>query len=171
MRMRWMVLVALASLSGGIACGSDAGDGPPGTGGNNVNTGEPEPDPEEPIDPIPGTCQRLCCSSADCGDGETCTALDSANGTLGVCSGSGVPIGDPPVTLPEGCWSANEPQCNPLTNEGCAAGDACDYGPGDAEYEPVLGCFGGDNTQGPSETCDLALGPWCVPGYTCVPNG
>lgn len=174
MRLRKTMAVALAVLCAATACGGGdgKGGGPPGTGNNDDDLSEAEVDEEIP--PAPGVCRKVCCSAADCAEGETCTALDSGMGTIGVCSGAGGTIAEPGtetgVELPEGCWTVNEAQCNPLTNAGCAAGDACDFGEGDSEFEPVLGCFGGDNTQGPGESCDNALGPWCVPGFHCVPS-
>lgn len=172
MRSVLFTVVGFAALVLSAACGSDGGSGPPtgggGSGGDDVDAGEEE------IPPAPGSCQKLCCADSDCAGG-ACTAFAPASGTLGFCSGSGWGseggAGDPDAgtTLAPGCWTGVI-ECNPLTNEGCAAGDACDYGPGDSEVEPVVGCFGGDNTQGPGESCDNALGPWCIPGFSCVEN-
>lgn len=168
-RAHWFVIVAFAA----VACGSDKGSGPPGAGtGSELTEPEPEPDEEEEIAPVPGTCKRLCCSSAECAEGETCTAFDTAYGTLGACSGTGigpeVGVGAP---LPDGCWNGGDAQCNPLDGAGCEGGAACDYGESpDGEFEPVLGCFGGDNSEPPGAACDNAIGPWCIPGYHCVPN-
>jgi hypothetical protein len=124
---------------------------------------------------VPGTCRKLCCSSTDCGAlEETCTPFDATLGTLGYCSGTG---GTPPdgtatdPTLPSGCYSGAAPMCNPVTNGGCDAGTACDYSDnGDPNFEPAVACYGGDNTQGPGVSCDVASGPWCVPGFHCVAN-
>lgn len=175
MRIRLLLGVPFAALLVAAACGSDGGGGPP-TGSGGSGGSEPDADDDE-IPPSPGTCRPLCCSSADC-NGESCNAFDSGYGTLGVCSGAGWgsdgggdPDGGPGGTFPDTCWTLNDASCNPMTNEGCAAGDACDFGgDDDPEFEPVVGCFGGDNTQGPGETCDAALGPFCIPGFHCVAN-
>jgi hypothetical protein len=171
LRARWWIAVSIFAL-GAAACGSSkGGDGPP-SAANEEDLTEPEPDEEEEVTPVPGVCKRLCCSSLECAEGETCIAFDTANGTLGACSGTGLgPEIGAESPLPEGCWSANEPQCNPLTGAGCEGGAACDFGESpDGEYEPVLGCYGGDNTEVPGAVCDNAAGPWCLPGYHCVPN-
>lgn len=152
------------------ACGGDDSGGGPPTLGDSQSSVDPEPD--EQIASEIGACRALCCSNADCGGGNTCTPLSSASGTLGVCTPAvdEATAADPPpgADPPAGCWTENAASCNPLTNEGCSAGDACDFGPGDDSVEPVLGCFGGDNSQGPGQSCDNALGPWCMPGYHCV---
>jgi hypothetical protein len=168
LRAHWFIVVAFAAA----ACGSDKGGGPPGAAQNNSDLTEPEPDPEEEVPPAPGTCQRLCCSSAECAEGESCNAFDAGYGTLGICSGTGLgPEIGVETPLPAGCWTLNEAQCNPLTGDGCEGGAACDFGESpDGDFEPVLGCFGGDNSQAPGAACDNALGPWCLPGYHCVTN-
>lgn len=52
-----------------IVCGGDTG----GSGGSQG-----------------GVCRKYCCSAADCGANETCTALNAQMGTLGTCvAGSG----------------------------------------------------------------------------------
>lgn len=174
-RTTWLAL-ALALGSFGLGgCGSDGGGGPPrGAGGtDNEPWEEPEPEPEEERAPEPGTCRKLCCSSADCGLDETCTALDASAGTLGYCSGTGGAIPDGSETelaLPEGCWTPNQPACNPITNAGCEDGSACDYEAGGEDYETNVSCFGGDNTVGPGGECDVGSGPWCIGGFTCVAN-
>ena len=178
MRIGKLLIGAIAVASLAWACGSDDGSGPPGTsggsGGDGGSGGTDDDAGDDEIPPEPGTCGKICCSADDCGSGETCTAFDSTRGTLGVCSGAGFPGdggGDPDAGtgLPPGCWSGNI-TCNPFTNEGCAAGDACDFSPGDSETDPIVDCFGGDNTQGPGETCDNTQGPWCIPSYSCIPN-
>ena len=177
MRIRLLLGLSFAALVVASACGSDDSDGGPPGGSGGSGGSDPDADDDE-IPPAPGTCRPVCCSSADC-NGESCNAFDSSYGTLGVCAGSSWgttdagsdPDAGPGGQFPPGCWTLNDATCNPLTNEGCSAGDACDFGgDGDPEFEPVVGCFGGDNTQGPGETCDAALGPFCIPGFHCVEN-
>ncbi len=166
----WFFGVAALAWGG---CGSDTGAGParPGSGGAGGSGGEEDSGYEITADP--GTCQKLCCSAVDCGAGEHCQALDATLGTLGTCA-PGEPAEPPtgtPGEFPESCWTKNDAECNPLSNESCDAGDACDVGGlGDPTIAPLLGCFGGDNTQGPTEICDNAEGPFCQPGYHCVPE-
>lgn len=195
--MRWSVLVLAASLCV-AACGNESSGGPPkGTGGSGGTSTLNDGDLPEDFVPEPGVCRALCCADTDCAAGETCTAFDSKAGTLGVCSpgwagsdggdpdagapdpDAGTPdpdagIPDPDAgapSFPESCWTVNEPECNPLTNESCAAGGACDVGgQGDPTTQPVVSCYYDDNTQGPGEICDNVEGPFCVPGYHCVPN-
>jgi hypothetical protein len=175
--MRWSVLVTMASLLT-LSCGSSSGDGPPkgGTGGSAGSSSLNDAAYEE-YPPEPGVCRPLCCSNADCAAGAVCTPFDTGAGTLGVCSTSWAGDGgsDPDAGtgggFPESCWSLNKPECNPLTNEACAPGGACDVGgQGDPETQPIVSCFYDDNTQGPDEVCDNVEGPFCVPGYHCVPN-
>lgn len=177
MRIRFFwapIVVTLLCLS---SCGDDGGGGPPG--GSGGSGGDDDAGEDEPPPPEPGTCRRLCCASSDCDSGESCGAFDASYGTLGTCSGGGWgtdggavdPDGGTGTTLPPGCWTLNAAQCHPLTNEGCAAGDACDVGGlGDPEFEPNVSCYGGDSTQGPGEACDNVEGPFCIPGFHCVPN-
>ena len=51
------------------------------------------------------------------------------------------------------------------------AGGACDVGgQGDPDTQPVVSCYYDDNTQGPGEVCDNVEGPFCMPGFHCVPK-
>ena len=175
--MRWFVLVLSASVL--AACGSDDGGGPPSSvGGGGGSGGGSLPDGSDPdaLAPEPGVCRPLCCADSDCGSSGKCQPFDSSTGTLGVCStGSGSDAGTATdggtSAFPPSCWTVTKPECNPLTNEGCAAGGACDVGgQGDPETKPVVACYYDDNIQGPGEACDNVEGPFCVPGYHCVPK-
>ena len=176
--MRWL-FVALVLTTG---CGSNSGDGPPVSGsGGSAGSSSLNDAAYEEYPPEPGVCRALCCSNADCATGEACTPFDTNAGTLGVCSpgwagdggtdpDAGASSGDGGA-FPESCWTLNNPECNPLSNEPCDVGGACDVGgQGDPQTEPVVSCYYDDNTQGPGETCDNVDGPFCVPGYHCVPN-
>ncbi|MEM9696881.1 MAG: hypothetical protein AAGA56_30375 [Myxococcota bacterium] len=73
--------------------------------------------------------------------------------------------GNNTVGLPPGCWNGAA-SCNPLTNDGCGTGEACD-----AAMEngmPALSCFPPPNGQGIGEPCDIDRGPFCAGGSTCV---
>lgn len=176
--MRWSILVVLTSLMA-VACGSESSGGPPSSSGGSGGVGGASvPDGSEPeaFAPEPGVCRALCCADTDCADGETCDAFDAKSGTLGVCSGTGSPEGgtsapDGGASFPESCWTVTTPECNPLTNESCGGGGACDVGGlGDSQTKPVVACYYDDNVQGPGEDCDNVQGPFCVPGYHCAPK-
>lgn len=130
--------------------------------------------PYEAPPPLPGTCHALCCSNDDCFTGETCMPFNSAWGTLGVCMGN-VPEGG--GALPEGggvfsasCWTFSRAQCNPFTSSQCDAGAACDIDGLVDGGVPSVDCQSGDNEIGPGGACEIENGPFCVPGYHCVPN-
>lgn len=177
--MRWSILMLSTSLLA-VACGGDdGGGGPPGASGGAAGSGGSLPDGGEPeaYAPEPGVCRALCCADSDCGSGEKCEPFDPKAGTLGTCTGAwagsdaGSSTADGGTSFPESCWTLTEPECNPLTNEGCAAGGACDIGGmGDPDTKPVVACYYDDNTQGPGEACDNVEGPFCVPGFHCVPK-
>jgi hypothetical protein len=171
MRLRLLLIPLFSTLLALSSCGDDSGGGPPtNTGGAGGDIG-----PDEEPAPQPGVCRALCCSSGDCSTGESCTTFNASWGTLGYCSGTGWGsdggVTDGGTTFPADCFTADTPLCNPLTNEGCAGGDACDLGgDDDPEFVPYVDCLAGDNTQGAGETCDAVAGPFCQPGLHCVPN-
>lgn len=151
-------------------CGSSGGSGPPHSSGGSTSTGGDANDLADAA-PEPGVCQPLCCSDADCA-GLACVAFDKSYGTLGVCTpgttGSG--SGDAGATFDAACWTLNKPECNPFTNGQCDPGDACDVGALGTDTEPTVSCYYGDNVQAQGQTCDNVEGPYCMPGYHCVPN-
>ncbi|MCC6899533.1 MAG: hypothetical protein IT377_11195 [Polyangiaceae bacterium] len=177
--MRWFLLVLSTSLCAAGCGGDDNGKGPPGTGSGGGGGSLPDGGAPDALAPEPGSCRKLCCASSDCSSGESCVAFESAAGTLGTCTpggdgGAATDAGstsDGGATFPPSCWTLNTPECNPLTNESCAAGGACDIGgQGDPDTKPVVACYYDDNIQGPGEDCDNVEGPFCVPGYHCVPK-
>ena len=179
--MRLVCLGLVVALAAPVGCGDDSGGGPPkntGSGGSSGSGNDGGGDEDEPIVGEPGVCAKLCCGSSDCASGEGCVAFETAAGSLGACmaggandSGAAGAAGSPgDAGLPSGCWTLNAAECNPLDNSGCEPTDACDYGPGDVDFEPIVACFGGAIDRGPGETCDGALGPWCKPGYHCIPK-
>ncbi|GMV13646.1 MAG: hypothetical protein AMXMBFR56_18700 [Polyangiaceae bacterium] len=178
--MRWSMLVLTTSLCAAACGGGDGGGGgPPGAVGGSGGGGGALPDADLPENyaPEPGVCRPLCCADSDCGGTEKCEPFDPKAGTLGVCSagwageaGTAAPDAGTP-SFPQSCWTLTTPECNPLTNESCAAGGACDIGGmGDPDTKPVVACYYDDNTQGPGEVCDNVEGPFCVPGFHCVPK-
>lgn len=172
MRSAWISALSILTALSLSACGGEPEGGGVPSSSSLSGSGESSAEPDLEPEPQPGVCRKLCCTSADCGGTATCTPFASASGTLGVCSGPSDPAttADPPAgsETAASCWSASTADCNALTSEGCAAGDACDYAAGEADVLPVVACFGGDNIQAEGETCDNALGPWCQPGLHCV---
>jgi hypothetical protein len=141
-------------------------------GSGNDGGGPPRPpaDPDTSIVPgVPGTCQKLCCSDADCAGG-TCQALDPSSGTIGVCAGSSDTWPSSGALFVQSCWTRDQAQCNPLDNSGCDDGEACDFDPGDDSMDPTVGCFAGEQTLALGEACDAVYGPLCQPGLHCLPN-
>lgn len=171
MRIRWLIggLALGCMVVGGCKTKSSASN----DGGDYTDSG-----PYEAPPPIPGTCRALCCSNNDCYAGETCTPFNSAWGTLGYCSGITPDGGDAGLSLDAGadfaaaCWTFSTPQCNPLSNSQCDAGDACDIDGMsiDAGGVPAVECQSGVNEVGPGGSCEIENGPFCIPGYHCVPN-
>jgi hypothetical protein len=177
MRIRIVLGVGLAALMAAASCGSDGGDGRPGTGGSSNSDAGPD---EEPA-PEPGVCHKLCCSADDCESSETCKPFNPSYGTLGTCSGTGWGLdagsGDPDAgtgtTLPAGCWTLNQAPCNPVTNEGCTtAGHICDFSAQeDQGNQSIIDCYDPSGaTQGAGEDCESVDGPFCIPGFHCVPS-
>jgi hypothetical protein len=61
------------------------------------------------------------------------------------------------------CKEAPPPKrCNPITNEGCDGGEACDLGPSGHE------CYPPPNDRKICETCDPSRGLFCAAGGGCV---
>lgn len=52
--------------------------------------------------------------------------------------------------------------CNPISNEGCSGGDACDL-----NMSNVYACFPPDNVEPLCAKCDPG-GPYCAPGLACL---
>jgi hypothetical protein len=149
----WALGLALSALVAPVGCYGTDGEDP----------GEAQ-DPLDDAPEEPGTCRKLCCTSSDCPAGQSCQAFDSAWGTLGACLAVEPGWGETTV----GCWTYDEPECDPLTNSGCDAnaGEACDLFIGDSD--PTVMCFLGDNVGLEGEACDNAYGPQCAPGYHCL---
>ena len=109
-------------------------------------------------------------SSGSGGSGHTGGAAGAA-GDAGTEGGSGgtSPEQDagPVFDLPTGCAPADSHfACNPLTNEGCDAGEACDYG-----LDDYFTCYPGPNDVDEGGACDLEQGPFCKAGMTCDTPG
>jgi hypothetical protein len=153
--MRAMCLAI--TLSFFIACGGSGGGGGPPS--NDLYE-----DDAKIVPSVFGTCEKLCCSDADC-EGASCQAFDSALGTLGTCTTQ--PAAATPGALGAGCYLPADEECDPLAKTGCQAGEVCDFDPGDAQLAPVVMCFAGLDTLEAGETCDAVYGPACNSGYHC----
>lgn len=133
------------------AAGASAGSGGTGTAGTgNGGTG--------------GTGTAGTGGTGTAGTGTGGTAGSSGSGTAG--SAGFVCALDPPSSgLSDVGWcvqtGAPGYPCNPVTNQGCGAGQACDF---DGK---AFKCFGGSNTVQACGACDSSAGPFCAPGYTC----
>jgi hypothetical protein len=138
-------------------------------GGDHAGTGPPvvEDDDAEIVPSVMGTCQKLCCSDLDCPSGLSCHVLDASGGSLGTCS-EAPPAGS--TSSAAGCWTLNPQQCNPISNEGCASGESCDFDEGDESIEPVVMCFSNAEPVLASQECDAVYGSPCEVGYHCRPN-
>ncbi len=64
-----------------------------------------------------------------------------------------------------GC--ATQDACNPVTNDGCGGGGACDVN-GDTDGPPNFVCYNGPNVAGLCDPCvDQGVGDLCGALYTC----
>ncbi|MCK6535870.1 MAG: hypothetical protein L6Q84_23115 [Polyangiaceae bacterium] len=72
------------------------------------------------------------------------------------------------MTLPSGCVPAGlQTNCNPVTNQGCASGEACDLGSQQGGGS-VLKCFPPPNTQKLGQACSNGdNGPFCEGTMRC----
>ena len=58
--------------------------------------------------------------------------------------------------------------CNPVTNEPCAAGEACDTTSSSAGTVTGFACYPGPNTAGLCQICSVSTGPVCAGGLFCA---
>jgi hypothetical protein len=70
-------------------------------------------------------------------------------------------------TLPAGCFQGASVECDPFTNAGCAAGEACDVGV-DSDQALHLVCYPPPNTQALGAACNAQSGPFCQAGGVCT---
>ncbi|MBI5536080.1 MAG: hypothetical protein HY898_25390 [Deltaproteobacteria bacterium] len=107
-------------------------------------------------------CQATCNAQHSSGTSDAIAFFGNQTGCVKLncdaqCGGGG-------GTLPTGCYTAGTPVCNPLTNSGCASGEACDISSGG------LKCYPGPNTAGEGETCGAGIAD-CIAMLTCSPYG
>jgi hypothetical protein len=95
-------------------------------------------------------CEKWCCDGSACADRMCIPMLQF--GTLGTCRGV-------PGCLGPGLVAS----CNPVTNEPCPSGYACDLSVSSFQ------CFPPPNSAGPNEPCNTTLGPYCTGGFKCSP--
>jgi hypothetical protein len=132
----------------GAAGGSGAAGGAGGTGGTG-NGGGPVASCNAPAEPPSGgRCVTLTTSGAGGAGGGGGTG-----GAGGAAGGSG---------------SVVEILCNPVTNEPCTAGNACDSAV-DMDMNFVgFQCYGGQNTGELCEPCNAQEQEFCVGGLACI---
>lgn len=89
------------------------------------------------------------------------TGAAGSGGAGGSTGGAGGAAGT--FTLPTGCASGWTVHCNPLTNEGCANGDACDL-----TQSNGIECFAAPNDAQLGQACDINSGPTCTGTTFCI---
>ncbi|MEM1032599.1 MAG: hypothetical protein AAGN82_19800, partial [Myxococcota bacterium] len=105
-------------------------------------------------------------SGAATTDGVTSSSSLGSTGTATSGPVSGVTTGSGTATSTgSGMMGGITFLCNPITNEPCGPGEACDLS---TEMEFV--CFGPPNTQEACESCDLMQNSFCVGGFSCQGN-
>jgi hypothetical protein len=92
-----------------------------------------------------------------------------ASGTGGEAAGAGTSSGGSSGSsaLPAGCFQGASAECNPLTNAGCSAGEACDAGIDESQAVHLV-CYPPPNPQAIGDTCNAQSGPYCAPGGVCT---
>ena len=96
------------------------------------------------------------CSSDETGDADAGSGASGSGGTGNTSSGGAGVGGDG-----EG---GHDPSCNPVTNEPCALGEACDAG------DNAFFRYAEGNVGGLCEPCDSDAGEFCRGGLACVGN-
>jgi hypothetical protein len=158
-----LTLLATACTSGGNA---DAGD-PPCDGHGDLH-GEGE-DAHCHCDDGYHANGLLSCvvDDADAGDDDHREPGDAGSGDAqdaGIDAGD-VDAGNSIDTLPASC-TTHAQGCNPITNGGCTAGEACDVG--NANGVVGLMCFPPPNEVPLGGACNLHNGPFCEGGAFCM---
>jgi hypothetical protein len=69
--------------------------------------------------------------------------------------------------LPTSCWLPPGSDCNPATNEGCGADEACDIARDESDRIVVV-CFPPPATEDVGARCDNSAGPHCRGGLRCM---
>jgi hypothetical protein len=140
-------LVGIVSLLGSFGCSSSSSaTAPEVDAGHDANTTKPDT----------GTKQDSSIGTHDSGHDTGKVTVDAGVDT-GVDEDAGED-GGAPVGI----------QCNPVTNEGCTGGSACDIA-GDANGISGFQCYQPPNDALVCGSCDLTgeSGPFCGGGTTC----
>ena len=105
---------------------------------------------------------------ASSGGGSFGGASSGGASSGGSSSGGSSSGGGSSVTLPSGCVPAGlQTNCNPVTNQGCASGEACDLASQQGGGS-MLKCFGPPNTQKLGQACSNGdNGPFCEGTMRC----
>lgn len=168
-----MMTTALLALALG-ACGDDTGGAGGGSGGGG--TGGDASGGAGSTTSGSTTTGTTSGSTTTGGDGGAGGGDGGAGGGEGGAGGGAEPIElactdvTPPLEGDGTCAPAiDEVQwsCNPITNEGCDDGLACDFSYTDETFETIgTACFPPPLTQGLCEECD-AEANFCEAGMTC----
>ncbi|MBI4957385.1 MAG: hypothetical protein HY908_35580 [Myxococcales bacterium] len=116
-------------------------------------------------------CLAACSNSADPGRATTTSTTSTTTTTTGTTTttttttgaggGTGTGGGGGSTTSSTGGNGPGD-SCNPVTNEGCAPGEACDA----SGSKHVFQCYPPPNTKLPCELCGQDFG-WCAPTLSC----
>jgi len=99
------------------------------------------------------------CGSDESGDADAGSGASGASGASGSSGTGNTSIGG---TGDGGNGEGGNSSCNPVTNEPCALGEACDAA------DNAFVCFAEGNVGGLCEPCDSDAGEFCQGGLACV---
>ncbi len=140
-----------------IGCGDETGDGGSGTGGSGTTTGATTASSTKATTGVSVTAATVTATTGVTTGGPGCDAPGvppsdgdciMLSGGVGGGGGAGGGAGDPI-------------ECNPVTNEPCAAGEACDVAGGG------FVCYPDGNIGALCEACDPDAGEFCQGGLFC----
>ena len=98
-------------------------------------------------------------------DATTTSTGTPSTGSVVSSTSASVTVTSVSATTTTGGGVAN---CNPVTNEPCDAGAACDFDPNTGNFV----CFAPpDNTEDICDACNDSGGPWCMGTMTCIGTG
>jgi len=100
-------------------------------------------------------------------EGQTSTSTQASTGSFGSTASSSVSSTSVGMMTTSSSSSGGgfQYQCNPVTNEPCGTGEACDFA-GEQGFQ----CYpaGDGNTEEACDACDANGGPYCIGSFTCV---
>ncbi len=169
----WLLLVSAAGCVGGtvfpLSLGEEAGAGGQGGAGGAGGAAGATAAPVCEGLLTPNDCARCvekaCCDSLQaCSEEERCVAC--INGSTSPLCAENERFLAFRSCIEEGCKEVCQESesrlCNPVTNEGCSGGEACDYGEGG------FACYPPPNDAPLCAPCDPGAGVTCAGGMGCV---